>query len=134
VTGALDRQRQLTLGVRRTVGLPSRENLATLVDRETQTGDVFVVDDFVVREDRLLAPGRSTTAATAASTAESTATTTLAALTSRARAKARRPLAVTTAGRASTVSGRTIAAFAAASSVRSLGIQIVIHRWSNAPE
>jgi hypothetical protein len=60
VSGPLDGGRQFPLLACRTMRLAPGKYLPALIETQLETLDVLVIDHFVVREDRLLAPAAST--------------------------------------------------------------------------
>ncbi len=123
VPRALDRNGQLALNAGRAMRLPSWKNLAPLVDREPQSRNVLVIDNFVVGKDRLLASRGTATASTGATA--TTTTETAGALTA---------IATATAATCSEPGRRSFTTAIATAVSRSAGTLIVIHTSTNAPQ
>jgi len=119
---ALDRNGQLALNAGRAMCLPSWKNLAPLVDCETQSRNVLVIDNFVVGKDRLLASRRTATSSTGATATTTTET-----------AGALAAIATATAATACSEPGRSFTTAIATAVGRPAGTLIVIHTSTNAP-
>ncbi len=108
VAGALDRDRYLALDPGRVAGPSAGKDLAPVIEAASQAGDILVIDDLVVVEDRLLpSPGRppptaartpASSAATPLSVATTTATTEAAATARSTSGTARAASAARTTG------------------------------------
>lgn len=106
MAGTLDRDRHLTLDPGRVAGASPGKNLAPVVEAAPQPGDVLVIDDLVIVENRLLLPaGRAPPAATgppAPTAAASLTVSTAKAATATTRAASRAARAARAAGTAGT--------------------------------